>query len=90
MTMLTISAAEFQRDFGRYQDEAQKHPVSIRRDGGSSLVVLAEDEYRRLKRRDRLAFKTEDLDDATIAAILDGGMDPHHDRLNAELDPAGP
>ena len=42
--MLMVSAAEFQRNFGRYQDEALKQPLSITRNGRDRLVVLAVEE----------------------------------------------
>jgi len=83
--MHAVSAAEFQRNFGRYQDEALKQPLSITRNGRERLVVLAVEEYQRLKRRDRMVFKTEDLNEAEIKAIVEGGMDPRHDGLDAEL-----
>ena len=86
MAMLTVSAAEFQRNFGRYQDEALKQPLSITRNGRDRLVVLSVEEYQRLKQRDRLAFKTEELSDAELHAITEGGMNPRHDHLNAELE----
>ena len=86
MEMLTVSAAEFQRHFGRYQDEALKQPLSISRNGRDRLVVLAVEEYQRLKRRDRTVFKTEELSDAELNAMTDGGMDPRHDHLNTELE----
>jgi prevent-host-death family protein len=86
MEMLTVSAAEFQRNFGRYQDEALKQPVSITRNGRDRLVVLAVEEYQRLKRRDREVFKTEELNEAEIKAITEGGMDARHNHLNAELE----
>ena len=59
--MLTVSAAEFQRNFGRYQDEALKQPVSITRNGRDRLVVLAVEEYQRLKRRDRTVQKVAEM-----------------------------
>ena len=86
MEMLTVSAAEFQRHFGRYQDEALKQPLSISRNGRDRLVVLAVEEYQRLKRRDRTVFKTEELSDAELNAMTDGGMDPRHNHLNTELE----
>lgn len=46
--MLTITAAEFQRHFGRYQDEALTQPVTITRNGRARLVVISADEYQRL------------------------------------------
>ncbi len=84
--MMTVSAAEFQRHFGRYQDEALKQPLSITRNGRDRLVVLAVEEYQRLKRRDRTVFKSEELSEAELKAITEGGMDPRHNHLNAELE----
>jgi PHD/YefM family antitoxin component YafN of YafNO toxin-antitoxin module len=83
--MQSVSAVEFQRHFGRYQDEALKQPLSITRNGRDRLVVLSLEEYQRLKRRDRVVFKTEDLTDAEIKAIVEGEMDARHDHLDAEL-----
>jgi PHD/YefM family antitoxin component YafN of YafNO toxin-antitoxin module len=85
--MLTVSAVEFQRNFGRYQDEALKQPVSITRNGRDRLVVMAVEEYQRLKRRDRAVLKTEELSEAEILSLTQGGMDAGHDHLNAELKP---
>jgi prevent-host-death family protein len=73
--MLTVSAAEFQRHFGRYQDEALKQPVSITRNGRDRLVVLAVEEYQRLKRRDRRVVRTEDLSAADVQELAQMEMD---------------
>ena len=86
MDMLTVSAAEFQRNFGRYQKQALKQPLSITRNGRDSLVVLSVEEYQRLKQRDRVVFRTEELSDAEIQAMTEGEMDPRHNHLNAELE----
>ena len=83
--MLTVSAAEFQRNFGRYQDEALKQPVSITRNGRDRLVVLAVEEYQRLKRRDRVVRKVSEMSAAELEAIANTEMDPRHNHLNAEL-----
>jgi prevent-host-death family protein len=83
--MLTVSAAEFQRNFGRYQDEALKQPLSITRNGRDRLVVLSVEEYERLKRRDRRVFRTEDLSPSELQAIAKSEMDPIHDHLDNEL-----
>jgi PHD/YefM family antitoxin component YafN of YafNO toxin-antitoxin module len=84
--MLTVSAAEFQRNFGRYQDEALKQPLSITRNGRDRLVVLAVEEYQRLKRRDRAVRLTEDLSAAELDSIANTEMDPRHNHLDAELE----
>jgi hypothetical protein len=40
----------------------------------------------RPERHGRVAFKTEDLSAAELDAITEGGMDPRHDHLDAELE----
>jgi PHD/YefM family antitoxin component YafN of YafNO toxin-antitoxin module len=44
MEMITVRAAEFQRYFGGYQDEALTQPVVIARNGRERLVMLSVDE----------------------------------------------
>ena len=83
--MSTVTAAEFQRHIGRYQDEALTRPVAISRNGRERVVMISVDEYRRLKRRSREVVKVEDLGDAEVARIGQGRMDPRHDPLDAEL-----
>ena len=67
--MRRITSREFQRNFGLYQDEALKAPLSITRNGRERLVLLSIEEYTRLKRRDRRAIAVENLSDAEIEAI---------------------
>ncbi len=43
MEMITVSAAEFQRNFERYQDEALKQPVSITRNGRDCVALRVGD-----------------------------------------------
>ncbi len=68
--MITISSAEFQRNFGRYQDVALTEPVSITRNGRERVVILSVDEYHRLKRRDRQVLSLDDFNEADLQAIL--------------------
>lgn len=67
--MITITSVEFQRHFGRYQDEALKGPVSITRNGRERIVVLSAEEYNRLKRRDRQVMALSDFTELDILAI---------------------
>ena len=67
--MITITAAEFQRYFGRYQDEALTQSVVITRNGRERVVVISVDEYRRLKHRDRWVMGLEDFTDEDVAAL---------------------
>jgi prevent-host-death family protein len=67
--MIKISSTEFVRTPGQYQDEAQRAPVVIMKHNREHAVILSAEEYRRLKRRDRLALRVGELSDADIAAI---------------------
>lgn len=67
--MITVSSAEFQRNFGRYQDVALTEPVAVTRNGRERIVVLSVDEYHRLKKRDRQVLGLEDFTEADLQAI---------------------
>lgn len=67
--MIKVSAAEFQRNIGRYQDMALIQPVAVTRNGRERTVLISTDEYRRLKRRDRQVMTLADFTDADIAAL---------------------
>jgi hypothetical protein len=67
--ILTVPAAEVQRKFGYYSDEAMIRPVGIQRHGTTRLVMISATEYERLKRRDRQAIHVKDLDDDFIETL---------------------
>ena len=69
MDVITVSAAEFQRNIGRYQDLALRQPVAVTRNGREGTVLISTEEYRRLKRRDRDVLGLEDFTDADLAAL---------------------
>jgi len=68
-SMIKVSAAEFQRNIGKYQDAALTQPVVVARNGRERTVMISVDEYRRLKRRDRRVMGLEDFSDEDIAAL---------------------
>ena len=67
--MQKVTSREFQRNFGRYRDEALKSPLSITHNGRDRLVIMSADEYERLKRQGRQALAVEELSDAELDAI---------------------
>ncbi len=67
--MLKVSAAEFQRNIGRYQDLALTQPVAVTRNGRERTVMISVEEYHRLKRRDRQVLRLEDFTEADIASL---------------------
>jgi len=67
--MIKVSAAEFQRNIGRYQDLYLTQAVTVTRNGRERTVLLSVDEYQRLKRSDRQVLSLADFTDADIAAL---------------------
>jgi prevent-host-death family protein len=67
-SMIKVSAAEFQRNIGRYQDLALTQPVAVTRNGRERTVMISVEEYHRLKRQDPQLLGLEDFTDADIAA----------------------
>jgi prevent-host-death family protein len=68
MDVLKVSAADFQRNIGRYQDIALRQPVAVTRNGRESCVLISTEEYRRLKRREREVLGIEDFTEADAEA----------------------
>ena len=65
--MVRVTAGEFGKEVGRYQDMAQSQPVIVTRNGRDRTVMISIDEYKRLKRRDRVVraaweFSAEELE----------------------------
>ena len=67
--MLKVSAADFQRNIGRYQDLALTQPVAVTRNGRERTVLISVEEYLRLKRRDRQVLGLDDFTEADVAAL---------------------
>ncbi|MFI5011943.1 MAG: type II toxin-antitoxin system Phd/YefM family antitoxin [Hyphomicrobiales bacterium] len=68
-SMIRVTAAEFQRNIGRYQDMALVQPVAVTRNGRERTVMISVEEYHRLKRRDRHVLGLEDFTDADVTAL---------------------
>ena len=50
--MAKISAAEFQKHFGKYRDLAQREPVSVTSYGRESVVLISAEDYARYRQLD--------------------------------------
>jgi PHD/YefM family antitoxin component YafN of YafNO toxin-antitoxin module len=83
--MAKISSTEFIKTPGAYQDQAQREPVVIMKHNREHTVLLSAHEYHRLKRRDRLVFRTGELSDADIAAIAAAEAPTEAADFNREL-----
>jgi prevent-host-death family protein len=68
----TINASEFQKRVDEFSDVARREPVTVTRHGRPTLVLLAAEEYDRLREvedRATKAVRTADLPASTIEAI---------------------
>jgi len=48
--MTIVSASEFQRNFGHFQEIAQREPVMVTSNGRESVVLLSAAEYAALQK----------------------------------------
>lgn len=85
--MLKVSAADFQRNIGRYQDLALREPVAVTRNGRESCVLISTEEYRRLKRREREVLGMEDFTDEDAEAVRRAEAPAESAAFNHELKP---
>ena len=90
-----VPAHQVQRNWGEVADRALRDPVVITAKGRPRHVLMAFDEYERLKARDRRAYRIEISDD--LAALLEAGLDElgtpsrrwrHHHRPRPRPSPA--
>ncbi len=65
---MQVSALEFQRNFGKYQDEAHKEPVEITRHGRPAFVLLTAEHYQWLQ--GAMDRRTAEVPDAVLEAVL--------------------
>ena len=84
--MIKVSAAEFQRNIGRYQDLALTQPVAVTRNGRERTVMISSEEYNRLKRRDREVLTLDDFTEADITALETARAPESSKAYDRELD----
>ena len=84
--MRKITALELQRHLGRAQNLALRRPIAVTRRGRPKVVLLAFEEYERLKRRDKHAMSVWELPDDIARQIEETRMDPRHAALDRLLD----
>lgn len=69
MASSRASVASVQKKFGYYRDAALRRPLTVTHHGRPSVVILAAEEYERLRRLDRQVLAVEELGTEDIAAI---------------------
>ena len=83
--METVTRADFAKEPGRYQEEAQfRQPVVITtgRNKKPGTVLVSYEMFRELVSQSRHSFLTKDLDSKTFDNIMSAEMDSKHEHLN--------
>jgi len=80
-----VTASVFQSAFGALSDKARHEPVVITKHGRDSLVVMAAEEWERLKRRDRRVGPTTGLPQEWLEAVREAKVPEEFASLDAEL-----
>jgi PHD/YefM family antitoxin component YafN of YafNO toxin-antitoxin module len=81
----TVTAAEFHRNVGVYQDMALTKPVAITKNGRERTILLSAEEFHRLKRRDRQVIAAGELTNRQIEAIRTAKVPDQHAGLDDEI-----
>ena len=69
--MRTVSAAEIQKNFGQFRETAVVEGVVVTAHGKPSVVMIAYDEYERLKNLDRRVLRLDTMTDDQLQEIVD-------------------
>lgn len=66
---VTASAADLVRKFSHYSDVALVDPVIVTKNGRPRNVLISVEEYDRLRKRDRRAFRAADTPEYFLADL---------------------
>ena len=66
--MKTVTASEFQKNFGAFKEIAQREPVAITSNGRESVVLISATEYKRYAKlkESEVTEETKEMMDAFI------------------------
>lgn len=78
---MRVIATEFQQNVGRYQDEAQRAPVAITKNGRPHSVLMSASLFETVI-KGRIARTVDELDDETLKAIAESKVPAEFDHLN--------
>jgi PHD/YefM family antitoxin component YafN of YafNO toxin-antitoxin module len=82
---VTVTAAEFHRNVGTYQDIALTRAVNITKNVRERTVLISAEEYARLKRRDRRVVAAGELAERQITALRESKVPDQHADLDREI-----
>ena len=86
---MIVSSGEFQRQFGRFREIAQREPVTVTSHGRESVVLLAASEYEkylRMKKSNREVLLTSEIPEDELRAFQEIGIPPETMQFNDEIE----
>lgn len=87
--MISLTATEFIKNFGRHNREAQHEPIAVTSHGEVTGYYMSPRKYEELQKARkalRQSYTIETLPEPLYEAILHARVDPQYDHLNALLD----
>jgi prevent-host-death family protein len=82
---IRVTSSQFQQSFGALSDKARYEPVVITKHGHPSLVVMAMEEWERLKRRDRRVGPISALPQEWADVLQEARVPDEYAHLDAEV-----
>lgn len=80
--MKKVTAGEFKKQTGEYQEMAQREPLTITKHGRPSLVLLSFDEYQKLTGQPTRIMHVSELSDTDADTLRNIKMPSKYDHLN--------
>lgn len=87
--MVTVTATEFAKNFGRYREAVHREPVAVTSHERIAGYFVSREEYeayQHLKAMLPKAYAVHEIPADTLLALQNARMDDRHDHLNALLD----
>jgi len=89
MAIKTISAVQFQREFGRFRSLAHREPVAITNHGRADVVLISHEQYLAYKQFEQYAptaLFADEVPNETVEAFGSIPLSPEGDQYDDELD----
>lgn len=84
--MKKVSAGDFRKQTGHYQDMALAEPITITKHDRPSLVLMSFEDYKKLTGKTRRALHVSQLSDEDLLAIAEADVSKEHAHLDDELE----
>ncbi len=85
--MTKVTAGEFTREFGRYRALARREAVVVTHHGRDDVVLLAADDYARLRHYEQRAFHVTQLPMAVVDELGTMAIPEAASKFNDEFQP---